>query len=102
MDDIIEADETLQDRAIILTNQFTNELTAYCDERVPPVLGNSEYAAACSSLLIALSRQLGRTAAAFGQANNQNADDIRVMVMRMFNTNYDRALAAMGQGETVQ
>jgi hypothetical protein len=94
-------DETLQARTTELTDKFTGELTAYCDERVPAMLSNSEYAAACSALLISLSRQLGRTAAAFAVANQQEPQDVRTMVLRMVGTNFDRSLDAIGQNETV-
>lgn len=98
----LKQDEALQSTTIELTNQFTQELGDYCDKRVPPLLDNSTYAASCSALLIALTRQLGRAAAAFGQANKQPEEDVRTMVIRMFNKNYDLSLEAMGQGETVQ
>jgi hypothetical protein len=102
-DTIDEHDQLLQSRAIALTNQFTNELGEYCDAHVSPLLSNAEYAASCSSLLIALSRQLGRCAAAFGKANMQSEEDVRTLVFRMFNKNYDIAMAAIGaEGETVQ
>ena len=96
-------EDRMQTRTIELTNQFTTELTDYCDTRVPPLLDNAEYAASCSALLISLTRQLGRCAAAFGAANNQKADDVRVMVTRMFNTNFDRAAEALSsEGQAVQ
>jgi hypothetical protein len=102
-DEDLAQDERVQSRSIELTNQYTQELGDYCDKRVPPLLDNTEYALSCSSLLIALTRQLGRCAAAFGAANGQTPEDVRTLVFRMFNMNYDRALAAMnGEGETVQ
>lgn len=95
-------DDYIQTRSLELTARFTAELTEYCDKRVPALLDNAEYAAACSALLIALTRQLGRAAAAFGTANRQDPADIATMVVRMFNTNHQRSLAAIGEGETVQ
>lgn len=102
-DDQLQAEETFQQRSIALTEEYSNELEAYVDERVPPVLDNTEYAARCSSLLIALTRQLARAAAAMGQANGQDELEVRTVVMGMFNRNYDRALKSLaGEGSTVQ
>jgi hypothetical protein len=98
----LKDDAKLQQRSLDLTNQFTSELGDYCDQRVPPLLSNSDYAASASALLIALTRQLGRCAAAFGRVNNQPDDDVRTLVIRMFNNNFDRSLDAMGAEETVQ
>jgi hypothetical protein len=95
-------DEDFQQRSIELTNEYTAELTKYCDDRVPPMLDNAEYAARCSALLISMTRQLGRCAAAFAKANNQDQQDVAVMIARMFNKNHQQAIDALGEGETVQ
>lgn len=95
----INEDVAFQERSIALTEQYTNEFGQIIDREVPMTLSNAEYGARTSSLLIALTRQLARCAAAFGHANGQSPDDVQIMVMKMFGTNYNRAMEALTTGE---
>jgi hypothetical protein len=86
-----------------LAEQYTDELNAFVDKLVPPILDDMEYAARCSALLIALNRQLARCASAFGLANGVEQAAIRAIVLGQFDRNYRLCLDAIdGAGATVQ
>src|SRR5512139_76389 len=76
--------QSIHEHTSDLVDEYTAEITAWADEKVPPILTNSEYAARTSALVIALSRQLGRAAAAFGEAQQCPSEEVGQMVVTMF------------------
>lgn len=87
------------ERSSDLTEQYTDELNAFVEQRVPMALDNTEYAARCSGLMIALNRQLARCAAAFGEANEVPPESIRTLVMGQFSRNFGICIATVrGEG----
>jgi len=75
-----------------LTDDYTKELAEWTDGKVPPLTSNPEYAARTSALMIALSRNLARAAAAFGESQNVEAEEVVAMVVKMFVTNHLSAI----------
>lgn len=59
--------DQVQDRASELADRFTNELGDWVRERIPVLMGDMEFAATSSALMIALNRKLAECAVAFGE-----------------------------------
>ena len=93
---------TMQQHTSGLVEAYTAEITEWADAKVPPILTNAEYAARTSALLIALSRQLGRAAAAFGEAQSVSADEVGELVVSMFAKHHTQSLQAIEIKETIQ
>lgn len=95
---------TLQEHTSDLVDEYTGELGLWLDSKVPPILLNGEYAARTSALLIALSRQIGRVAAAFGSAQNVDDEEVGKMCVAMFTKHQAEALLTIKATElaTVQ
>lgn len=91
--------DTIQERSAELTDEYARRLDEFVNEIVPPVLGNAEYAARCSALLIALGRQLARCAASFGEVHRIDQAQMIDVVTAQFRRNYAISIAALeGQG----
>lgn len=93
----------VQERSSELVEEYAQKLDAFVNELIPSVLDNPEFAARCSALLIALNRQLGRCAAAFGGVYEVSNEEMRELVFGQFDRNFRIALSALGgQGKRVQ
>lgn len=99
-------DETPQDvlRTVTsdMTERFTEELGAFVRERIPSSMTDQAFAAASSSLMIALNRQLAATAVAFGETHRVDPEDVKKLVLVQFRNNHTRALKVSREGVTVQ
>ena len=84
-----------------LTDTYSAEITEWADAKVPPLLGNGEYAARCSALMISLARQLGRAAAAFGEANAVDPQEVGELVTKMVVSSHVKALDALNVAKVV-
>lgn len=103
MTDIQTHEPSVKDRASTLTDDYSQRLDAFVNEIVPPVLENTEYAARCSALLIALNRQLARCAASFGEVHQVSPEDMTNLVFGQFVRNFRISRASLeGAGEVVQ
>jgi hypothetical protein len=92
-----------QEHTNSLTDEYSQKLDVFVNEIVPPILGNAEYAARCSALLIALNRQLARCAASFGEVHKVSSEDMINLVFAQFHRNFRISLQAVeGAGEAVQ
>lgn len=94
--------DQVQDRAVDLADKFTNELGDFVRERIPLIMGNMEFAATSSALMIALNRKLAECAVAFGETHGIDATEIDLLVIQQFQQNHVRALEAARSIETVQ
>lgn len=92
-------DTTIEERSAELVDDYAQRLDEFVNELIPPVLDNAEFASRCSALLIALNRQLGRCAAAFGDVYQVAPDEIRSLVHGQFERAYRIAREALdGEG----
>lgn len=97
------SDPTIQERATDLTDDYSQQLDAFVNEIVPPVLDNAEYAARCSALLIALNRQLARCAASFSEVHGVDPEEMTALVFTQYRRNFAISRSALeGAGEAVQ
>jgi uncharacterized protein (DUF2267 family) len=89
-----------------LVDEYTAEMTKWADSKVPPILNNADYADRTSALMIALTRQFARAAAAFGEAHQVDPEKVAEAVVKMFANDHVQALTAIRIGneivETVQ
>jgi hypothetical protein len=97
-----DAIDAIKERSADLVEEYSVALTAFIDKLVPSMLTNSEYAARCSALLIALNRQLARCAAAFGEVHGIDPQEVMKLIAEQFSQNHIRALNALREGGTLQ
>lgn len=96
--------DPIVDRANDLTDDYCQQLDVLVNGIVPPMLGNAEYAARCSALMIALNRQLARCAASFGEVHEIAFDEMTELVVAQFIRNFSisrQALEGQGAGRMV-
>lgn len=98
----IGAPPTMKEKVAELTAEYTRELGEICDAKVPKVIGNSEYAARTSALMIALVRQTARAAAAFGEAQGQDGDAVGALILALFTKNHIEALQAIEMSKKLE
>jgi len=98
---VTEQPQTISERTADLVDQYTAELNAWIEERVPTVLINREYAARSAALMIALNRQLARIAVAFGEVHEIDPAEVGDLVFRQFAKNHGLALDAVRTTEMV-
>lgn len=84
--------DALTERSVELTAEYTRRLDAVVNDLVPPTLSNSEYAARCSALLIAINRELARCAAAFCSAHGVMPEEFATVVHDQFDLNLAHAM----------
>lgn len=98
-----EAIETISGRASTLADDYTAKLDEMVNGMVPKTLSNHEYAARCGGLMIALSRELARCAATFGETHEIGPQEMIDITGLMFTNHYKVCLDAIrGEGQTVQ
>lgn len=101
--DVNRAEAAVVSRSTDLVEEYTDQLTAFVNGLVPPFLDNAEYAARTSALMIALNRQLGRCATAFGNAHDVSPEDMIKLVIAQFVKNMAVCADAVeGEGATRQ
>jgi hypothetical protein len=93
-----EALENVADQATSMVETVSAELDRFVNERVPCILTNAEYATATSALMISLNRQLARCAAAFGEAQGIDPNEMIQLVAAQFDRNYARCLDVIRHG----
>jgi hypothetical protein len=107
-DEILVKTPTMQDKVQELSLAYSKEIGAWCDDKVPPILGNADYAARTSALVIALTRELARAAAAYGEAQDQDSETVGGLILALFTKNHIQALETIEaarqveKGETIQ
>lgn len=85
-----------------LSGDYTEHLDEMVNKMVPTTLSNDEYAARCGALMIALSRELARCAATFGETHELDPEQINEVVAMLFSNHYSHCLAVIrGEGQTV-
>lgn len=86
-----------------LSQDYTQHLDEMVNKMVPRTLSNEEYAARCGALMIALSRELGRCAATFGETHEIEPEQIIDVVQMLFSNHYATCLQVIrGEAQTVQ
>lgn len=96
--------DPIVDRANDLTDSYSQKLDVFVNELIPTMLDNSEYAARCSALMIALNRQLARCAASFGEVHEVSYEEMTELVFAQFIRNFRisrQALEGQGAGQMV-
>lgn len=95
--------EEITSRSSDLADDYTAKLDAFVSDLLPAFLDNAEYTARSSALMIALNRQLGRCAAAFGDVHGVSVEDMTALVNGQFANNFRICREAVeGKGATVQ
>lgn len=97
-----EKPKDINERTADLVDEYTAELNAWVNERVPLMLTNGEFAARTAALMIALNRQLARTAVAFGETHGVDSVEVGTLVVQQFAKNHAVTLQNVQTAETVQ
>lgn len=101
--EVNRAEAAVVSRSTELVEEYTDHLTSFVNGLVPPFLDNAEYAARTSALMIALNRQLGRCATAFGEAHGVSPEQMIELVVAQFVKNMAVCAEAVeGEGVTRQ
>lgn len=101
--EVNRAEAAVVRRSADLVEEYTDQLTAFVNRLVPPFLDNAEYAARTSALMIALNRQLGRCATAFGNTHGVAPEQMIELVVAQFVKNMAVCAEAVeGDGATRQ
>lgn len=101
-DEISLKSPTMQYRVQELSLAYSKEIGAWCDAKVPKILGDADYAARTAALVIALTRELARAAAAFGEAQKQDSEAVGGMILALFTKNHIQALDTIEAAREVE
>ena len=97
------AEDVVLERSGELSEEYSRQLDRFINDLVPVTLTNTEYAARCSALLIALNRQLARCAVVFGEVHGVGREDMTALMFGQFRKNYDICRNLIeGAGQPVQ